>query len=348
VGEGSMVKSLASGFFGLMLSFVGLEISTGTTRYTFGWLYLQDGIKLVPLFIGVFAIAEMMLLLKKGGSIAGEEAVDSPGTQRRQGLKDIFTYWRTTLTSSVTGVVVGLAPGLGAAAAQFIAYAQAMKLSKNGRHFGTGHVEGVIAADAATNAKDGGSLVPTLAFGIPGSSAMALLLAAMIALGIRPGQEMLTDNLHLVWMFIFILVIANIFGAALCIAFTAFLARVTHVRASSLAPPILIISLFGAYATNRQIPDVWVAVAAGLLGYVMVRYGYSRATFVIGFVLGILLERHYLLSMRLYGWEFLMRPVTMGIAIAIAAVIALPIVARLIRAARSPKSPDEEKDRLNV
>lgn len=337
VGEGSMLKSLSSGFAGLMLSFVGLEISTATARYTFGSLYLIDGVRLVPLFIGLFAVAEMIILLRKGGTIAPQEAESGARSQITEGFLDVFRHWRTTLSSSATGVVVGLAPGLGAAAAQFIAYTQAMKLSKNGKNFGTGEVEGVIAADAATNSKDGGALVPTLAFGIPGSSAMALLLAAMIGLGIRPGPSMLTENLDLVWMFIFILVIANIVGAALCIAFSGLFAKITRVTASTLAPPILIISLFGAYATSRTLGDVWTAVVAGVIGYGMVRFGYSRATFVIGFVLGILLERHYLLSMRLYGLDFLRRPVTVGIALAIIAVIVLPVAARIIRALRAPK-----------
>lgn len=340
VGEGSKLKSLTAGFAGLMLSFVGLEISTATARYTFGTLYLIDGVRLVPLFIGLFAVAEMLILLRKGGTIAAQEAKYGTRTQIADGFLDVFRHWRTTVISSTVGVVVGLAPGLGGAAAQFIAYTQSMKLSKNGKKFGTGEVEGVIAADAATNSKDGGALVPTLAFGIPGSSAMALLLAAMIGLGIRPGQSMLTENLHLVWMFIFILVIANVLGAALCIAFAGAFAKVTRVTASTLAPPILVISLFGAYATSRALGDVWTALIAGFIGYGMVRFGYSRATFVIGFVLGILLERHYILSMNLYGLEFIRRPVALGIAAAIVLVVGFPVVARLIRSARRPGTPD--------
>jgi TctA family transporter len=348
VGEGSMIKSLSSGFAGLMLSFVGLEISTATARYTFGSLYLIDGIRLVPLFIGLFAVAEMIVLLRKGGTIAAQEAQAGAKSQIRDGFLDVFRHWRTTLTSSATGVIVGIAPGLGAAAAQFIAYTQAMKLSKNGKNFGTGEVEGVIAADAATNSKDGGALVPTLAFGIPGSSAMALLLAAMIGMGIRPGPSMLTENLDLVWMFIFILVLANIVGAVLCIAFSGLFAKITRVTASTLAPPILIISLFGAYATSRTLGDVWTAIIAGLIGYGMVRFGYSRATFVIGFVLGILLERHYLLSMRLYGLDFLRRPITLLILCAIIAVIVLPFVARIVRALRAPQQQSSTVDPADI
>jgi TctA family transporter len=348
VGEGSMIKSLSAGFAGLMLSFVGLEISTATARYTFGSLYLIDGIRLVPLFIGRFAVAEMIVLLRKGGTIAAQEAQAGAGSQMRDGFLDVFRHWRITLASSTTGMLVGIAPGLGAAAAQFIAYTQAMKLSKNGKDFGTGQVEGVIAADAATNSKDGGALVPTLAFGVPGSSAMALLLAAMIGMGIRPGPSMLTDNLDLVWMFIFILVIANIVGAALCIAFSGLFAKITRVTASTLAPPILVISLFGAYASSRTLGDVWTALVAGLIGYGMVRFGYSRATFVIGFVLGILLERHYLLSMRLYGLDFLRRPVTLGILLAIIAVIVLPVASRIVRALRAPKTPAPPAERSEV
>lgn len=347
VDKGEMLKSLVAGFMGLMLSFVGMEISTATSRYTFGSLYLADGIGLVPLFIGLFAIAEMIILLRKGGSIADATSESTARSQMFTGMKDVFIQWRTTLSSSVTGIVVGLAPGLGATTAQFIAYSQAAKLSKRADYFGTGEVEGVIAADAATNSKDGGALVPTLAFGIPGSAAMAILLAAMISLGIQPGPSMLTENLHIVWLFILILVIANITGAALCIALSGMFAKVTHVRASTLAPPILMISLFGSYSSSRHVGDIITALVAGVLGYTMVRFGYSRATLVIGYVLGILLERHFLLSMRLYGYDFIQRPIAASLLVAVLATLLVPPLRRRwtrVRSARAEFLPSSDEE----
>lgn len=341
VGEGSLLKALISGFMGLMLSFVGLEISTATTRFTFGSLYLMDGIRLVPLFMGMFAITEMINLLCRGGSIANRKPATSIRSQTWQGIGDVFRNWKATMVSSTSGIFVGLAPGLGAAAGQFIAYGQVMRLSKNRDKFGTGEVEGVIAADAATNAKDGASMVPTFAFGIPGSSVMALFLAAMIGMGVRPGPEMLTTNLHLIWMFIFTLVIANIIGTSVCLLFSGQLARITNVTVSILVPPILVVSLFGSYSSSRHIGDIWVMLGAGILGYAMTRFGYSRSTFVIGFVLGIMLERHYLLSMRLFGLSFLTRPVVIGIMAVMFLLLVVPYLERLKARRRSKKLEDQ-------
>lgn len=331
VTEGTVLKSLIAGLSGLMLAFVGLEIGTGTTRYTFGQLYLWDGIQLVPMMIGLFAIAEMMALLRRGGSIAGAEQRTGAVAQTLQGVKDVFIHWRVTLQSSATGVAFGLAPGVGATSAQFVAYTQALRMSKRGDEYGTGVVEGVIAADAATNSKDGGDLVPSLAFGVPGSPQTAILLAAMITVGIQPGPEMLTTHVHIIWMFIWVLVIANIIAALLCIATTGLFARVTRIRSTTLAPIILLLGLFGAYATSNHVGDVITALAFGVAGYMMMRFKYSRATFSIGFVLGIIVERNYLLSMRLYGWEFLLRPVALGIVAFVALVVAVPEIRRFFR-----------------
>jgi putative tricarboxylic transport membrane protein len=334
VAQGETLKALVAGGLGLVLSFVGLEQSTGTTRFVFGQLYLWNGIGLVPLMIGLFAIAEMIELMRQGGSIAhATEGVQRKG-QVLQGTLDVFRHWRTTLQSSITGLWVGIAPGMGDAAAQFIAYTQAAKTSKHPEKFGTGVVEGVIASDAATNSKEGGALIPTLAFGIPGSSSMAVLLAAFVAFGIRPGRDMVIDHVDLVWMIIWILVVANLIAAGLCLTFTGPFARLTSVRAAILVPAILVISVFGAYATTNHVGDVITAVVFGLLGYTMKHYGYSRATFLIGFVLGELLERHYLLSMRLFGLGFLTRPVTMGLIAFVVLVFSIPLFKRVWKAAR--------------
>lgn len=341
VSQGETLKALVSGGLGLVVSFVGLEQSTGTTRFVFGQLYLWDGIGLVPLMIGLFAIAEMIELMRQGGSIAhATEGVKRKG-QTVQGALDVLRHWRTTIQSSVTGLWVGVAPGMGDAAAQFIAYAQAAKTSKHPEKFGTGTVEGVIASDAATNSKDGGALIPTLAFGIPGSSSMAVLLAAFVAFGIRPGRDMIVDNADIVWMIIWILVIANLAAAALCLGFTGYFARLTSVRAGILVPAILVISLFGAYATTHHVGDVITAVVFGFLGYAMKRYGYSRATFLIGFVLGDLVERNYLLSMRLFGLDFLSRPITMGLIAFVVVIFSIPLLKRLWRRAVGPDERDE-------
>lgn len=313
VREEALLKGLASGGLGLTLSFIGMEGSSGVTRFTFGQLYLWDGLRLVPFMIGLFAIAEMLDLTARGGSIAqdADGKVDTKVSGSWEGVKDVFREWRTTLRSSLLGVWVGVLPGLGGSAAQFLAYAQEVRVTKDpDPPFGEGNVRGVIAADATTNSKDGGSLVPTLAFGIPGSSSMAILLAGLVTLGIQPGPEMLGSRMDILWMIIFVLVFSNIFAAVLVAFFANTFAKLTYLRAALIVPPVLVISLFGAYATTRNIGDIWTALGIGVLGYFMKKYGYSRATLVIGFVLGPLLEHYLQQSLQLFGpWFLFNRPI---------------------------------------
>lgn len=325
VREEALLKGLASGGLGLALSFIGMEGSSGVTRFVFGQLYLWDGLRLVPFMIGLFAIAEMLSLTAKGGTIAetAEGRPDAKISGALEGVRDVFRHWRTTVRSSLLGVWVGILPGLGGSAAQFLAYAQEARATKNpDPPFGEGNVRGVIAADATTNSKDGGALVPTLAFGIPGSSSMAILLAGLVTLGIQPGPDMLKSRLDVLWMIIFVLVISNIFAAVLVILFANTFAKLTYLRASLIVPPVLVISLFGAYATTRQIGDIWTALGIGILGYFMKKYGYSRATLVIGFVLGPLLEHYLQQSLQLFGpWFLFNRPIAFALLLVLVASI---------------------------
>ncbi len=314
MGPSDTLKSLVAGGLGLMLSFVGLEQSTATARYTFGQLRLWDGIPLVPVLIGLFAMSEMAVLLVRGRAVVGDGTALEQRGQVMAGLRDVMVHWRTTISGSVTGVWVGIAPGLGEAASQFIAYGQAARWSRHPERFGTGIVEGVIAADAATNSKEGGALIPTLAFGVPGSASMAVLLAAFMAAGIQPGRALLEDDVHLIWMLIWVLVLGNLVAGALALLLICPAARLTVIRPALLVPPILLLSVLGAYATNGRILDVVIAAGAGFVGYAMRSFDYSRAALLIGFVLGAELERNLLLATRLYGPQFILRPVALALA----------------------------------
>jgi putative tricarboxylic transport membrane protein len=331
------LKALISGGLGLMLAFVGMERSTGIQRFTFGELYLWEGLHLVPVLLGLYAVAEMIGLMRRGGAIARRAPQEGPLTQLRTGIRDTFHHWKALLQSSAAGLWVGLAPGLGDSAAQFIGYTQVARTSKNRANFGKGEIEGVVAADAATNSKEGGALIPTLAFGIPGSSSMAIIIAGFLAFGLQPGPAMLTDHIDLVWMIIWIMVFANLLATALCMGITPFMARITSLRASLIVPPILIASMFGAFAANNNILDIVVLLVFGLLGVMLKEFGYSRPIFLIGFVLGHLLEQNYLLSMRLFGPAFLTRPIVLVIFGVMALVILGPLIASLRKALGKPE-----------
>jgi putative tricarboxylic transport membrane protein len=335
VGLGDTRKALMVGLFGFMLAFIGQEPSTATLRYTFDIVYLYDGIALLPFLIGLFAVAEMLTLCaKRSGSISAVPL--DPGAGLLRGILDVFRHWKATVQSSIVGVVIGLIPGLGGETAQFLAYSQVARTSKNKEQFGKGAIEGVIAADAATNSKDGGALLPTLMLGIPGSSGMAVTLVFLVALGIQPGPEMLTTNAPFLWQMVWILVIANLMATAFCLAGSNVMAKVTRVRAQIVVGPVLVLALLGSYANSSNMGDIVTCVFFGIVGYYMMKYGYSRSTLVIGFVLGGMMESYYLLSMRLYGPEFLVRP---GVLIAGGLIIASLLVPVLLRRRKRRNAP---------
>jgi putative tricarboxylic transport membrane protein len=329
VGTGSMLKSLLTGGFGLMLSFVGQELSTGSLRYTFDQLYLWEGIPLIPTVIGLFAVAEMIELAVHGGAIVqkGLEARGSP----LHGMMDVVRHWALFLRASVIGTVIGIIPGLGGELANFLAYGHAVQSSKDRGRFGKGAPEGVIAPEAANNAKEGGALVPTLAFGIPGSSSMAILLGAFYILGLQPGPKMLTENLDIVFMLVWIVAVANVIGALIGLGFAKWLSSITMVRGSLMVPVIFVVALFGAFATNNSMGDILVAAGFGVLGYFMKKHHYSRATLVIGLVLGRITEKNLLLAMKLYGWSMFQRPLTLAMLVMILFILLYPVYQSLRR-----------------
>jgi putative tricarboxylic transport membrane protein len=346
VSGADSLKALISGGLGVMLSFVGMEGSTATQRWTFGELALWDGFSLIPVILGLYAVTEMVGLMRRGGAIAKRPPQEGPLKQLGQGAMDTLRHKSAVLQSSVAGMWVGMAPGMGDAAAQFIGYGQVARTSKRGHLFGTGEVEGVIAADAATNSKEGGALIPTMAFGIPGSSGMAIILAGFLAFGIQPGPTMITENISIVWMIIWILIFANIIAALLCAAITPGMAKVTGLRASLIVGPILVASMLGAFSVRNNFFDVYVLLGFGLLGTLLKEFGYSRPLVLIGFVLGPLLEHNYLLSTRIFGSAYLTRPIVMIIFAVLALVVISPLLGRLVRGLRrsSVKSPDGGED----
>jgi len=202
VGEGTLIKGLASGFFGIMLSFVGYDPITSVLRYTFGIQYLWDGIPVVPALFGLLAIGEVMDLLVKERAVAEAQSARASRRQVWAGVRATFKNMPLVLRSSALGTFIGAIPGVGGTVAGFLSYMQAKQTCKNSENFGKGDVRGVIAPEAANDAKEGGALLPTLAFGIPGSSAMAVFLGALTLHGIDVGQDIFVANLDVVYMLI--------------------------------------------------------------------------------------------------------------------------------------------------
>lgn len=331
VGASSVPKAFVSAALGVMVGLVGQEQSTGALRFTFGQVYLWDGVSLIAALIGMYAVSEMIhLARRRGGTIVENvaEAKQQSGLSGiRRGVLDAFVYWGATLRSSLVGIVIGIMPGIGATAAQFIGYSYVAKAYRKRAKvpFGQGAIEGVIAADASTNSKDGGGFVPTLVFGIPGGLQYAVVLGAFLILGVTPGRSFLEDSGDLAWLIIFILVIANILAGAFVLSLLKWLVKLAYVRLSLLVPVVLCFCIFGAFQASTHGGDIIVALVFGAVGYAFMCFGYSRAIFVIALVLGPLLEKNFVLSYNLFGLGLFTRPVTLGLLGLLLLVIAVSV-----------------------
>jgi len=322
----SPLKGIIVGALGLLISMVGVHLITAVPRFTFDNLYLMEGVPLVPLTIGLFAIPELIFLATRGTTIANVELTNIRAGMM-QGIKDTFIHWWLVVRSSFLGVWIGIIPGLGSSVADWLAYGHAKQTCKGAKEtFGTGDVRGVIAVDAATNAKEGGAMIPTLAFGIPGSSTLALIFGGLIIVGITPGREMLTTQLDVTFSIIWLLIIASILTTLLCLLFTKQLAMVTRISPKILFPVILAMAVMGSFASSNQFEDVLLMLAFGTLGYFMRAAGWPRPPLLLGLVLGPLAERHMWTSVQIYGAEFLLRPGVLVILGILLISVAYPIL----------------------
>jgi putative tricarboxylic transport membrane protein len=299
------IKGILIAGLGLVLAMVGVDPISGMERYTLESLDLQEGIGLVPVALGLFAIPEIVEL-GTTGTIAREKYGRLGGVM--QGVRDSVKHWALAARCGMIGAVIGIIPGLGGGVSQWLAYGHSVQSSGNSESFGKGDVRGVIGPCAANNSGIGGSLIPTIAFGIPGSVVMAVLLGAFLIHGIVPGPKMLTENLALTFSFVWVIILSNVIAVAVAFLFINHLARLTTVRSTLLVPAILVLVLISAYTSRNSMFDVGLMLAFGLLGLVMVYLDWPRAPFLLGLVLGPLIEKYLFISYSRYGVELLVRP----------------------------------------
>jgi TctA family transporter len=341
---GDMLKGLIAGGFGLLLAMAGLDSYTATPRYTFGLYYLWDGVPLVPVTIGLFAIPEVIDLAVKGGSIAQISSTKIGGVM--EGIKDTFRHWMLVIRCSAIGALVGIMPGMGSGVGQFLAYAHAVQTSKNKERFGKGAIEGVIGPGAANNSKEGGSLIPTVAFGVPGGLHSALLLGAFTILGLTPGLAMLRpeQNLSLTYSLVWTIILANLITVPLCFLFLKQLVYLTEVRGSILIPILLMLIYVGGFVTNT-FGDMVMVLLFGALGWLMVTFGWIRPPLLIGLVLGELVEKNLFIAVDAYGgFGWLTRPVVLVLLTIVLAGIAVPIYQHI----KNPKQRSEVAGRWRL
>ncbi len=320
LGKEDLTRSMIAGLSGLLLAMVGLDNVTNQERFTFGLFELRDGLSLVPVILGLFAVAEMFDLWVRRGSLSGgmhTTRLSAKETQKQifHGIGEAFKHWWLVLRCSAIGATMGLIPGLGSAPAAFVAYGHAKQSSKNKDTFGKGNIEGVIGSEAANDAVEGGALASTLAFGIPGSSSMGILLAGLYILGVETGPNIITYHVDIVFLMLFTIIIGNLIGTVVGLFLVNPLSRATSLRASILVPVLLVIVFTGAFAVNHSGFDIGVAILFGVLGYLMKELGYSRAAMLIGFVLGYAVDKNLYLALQLSGPYFLLDPIPLTLAI---------------------------------
>src|SRR5918911_327962 len=329
LSRGNMVKGVLMGAFGLMLSMVGLDPQSGTQRYTFGNLNLWDGLGLVPVTVGLFGIGEIVDLWVKQKSIS-EIRVGKVGGAW-QGCVDVFRHLWLTVRCSLLGTVIGVIPGLGGGS-QWMAYAHTVQSSKEQASFGKGDVRGVIGPGAAMNAKEGGNLVTTVAFGVPSSVTMAILLGAFLIQGVVPGPKMLNENLSLTMSFVWVLIMSHVISVGLSFLLLNQMVRITEIRSALILPGIVFLVLFGGFSENNTFFAMFVTLGAGLLGMVMVWLDWPRPPLILGLVLGKLAENNLFISYARYDVSFVTRPLMLAIiALSLVIVFAPAVRARFGR-----------------
>jgi len=323
----SLLKGITVACFGLVLTTVGYADATGVPRFYFGIDYLLDGLPMIPIVLGLFGIPELMELAVKGTSISRVAPQDAVRSRLIDGIKDVFVHRWLTIRSALIGTYVGMLPGLGAAIVDWIAYGHAVQSAKDKSQFGSGDIRGVIAPETANNAHKAGALIPTVAFGIPGSIGTAILLGALVIKGLRPGPDMLTFDLPLTFSMVWEIAIANVIAAGLLLLFARHLYKLAFLPGHLIVPGVMTVLLMGAWIATNSIGDWWVALAMGTIGYLMKQGGWPRPPLILALVLGALMENNYQLSTQIYGqyaW-FYNRPVVVLIELLIVATVVLAL-----------------------
>lgn len=322
----SVAKGLAAASFGLLLSTIGYAQDAAIPRYWMDQTYLLDKLPLIPVVLGLFAMPELIDLAARDRAIARIQTDRTNWSQLGQGIGDAFRNWWLALRCSAIGVYIGMIPGVGGAVVDWIAYGHALQSTRNPETYGTGDIRGVIAPEAANNAVRGGSLIPTVAFGVPGSAMNALLLGALLIQGLQPGKPMLTTELPITFAMIWDIAIANIIAAVLLMVLANQIAKLSFISGHLIVPGVLLFVFMGAWLSLSEIGDWITLMIFGALGYLMKLGGWPRPPVVLAFILGSLMENSFLLSWKIHeGLGWMDRPIVLVIFALVAATLVFSI-----------------------
>ncbi|WP_255193123.1 tripartite tricarboxylate transporter permease [Natronobeatus ordinarius] len=296
VARGSIVKGFVAGAFGLLLTTIGIAPMSSELRFTFGSLELYDGLNFVAAILGLFAIAEMLKLAGERGGIA-RDGIAVDGTHTR-GVREVLSHPVTLVKSAFIGMGIGSLPGSGAAVSNFVAYGEAMRSSASDR-FGRGEILGVIASESSNNGTVGGSLIPALSFGIPGSGATAVLLGGLLMHGLIPGPDLFEGELQLTYSVFVALFVGNLVILVIGLSLVTRMDVLTRINTEYLIPVIVVLAVAGSYTLRSNWIDVATILVLGAVGYYMFQHEYSVIAFILGMVLGGIAEENFLRSLQL-------------------------------------------------
>ncbi len=327
------LKGVVAAGMGLMVGTIGAAPAGGSLRMsTYDMPYLVDGFQLVIIGLGIYAVPEIVSLLRQDRAIAEGGTLGDGWTQ---GLADWWQHKWLSLRCAVIGVLVGVIPGLGGSVVDWLAYGSAVQTAKDKSMFGKGDIRGVIAPESSNNAKEGGGLVPTLIFGIPGSGSMAIFLGGLALLNMSPGPQMVRNNLDITYTIVWSLALANVFGAGLCILLSRWIAKLTTVRFTVLAPYLFMIIAFAAFQSRQSALDLAALIGIGIFGILLRRFDFSRPAFLIGFVLSqqteVFVNQAFQIAGARFrrsaeaGWDYLSSPISIGLVILIVVSVVVGI-----------------------
>lgn len=327
---GNLAKGVLACGLGLMFGALGGAPATGEYRMTLGSPYLGDGLPLVVVGLAMFAVPEIIDLLRAGGAISRSQTL---GQGWLRGLRDMWLYRWLCMRCAGIGCLIGALPGLGGSVVDWIAYGHVKQTARDTSRFGSGDIRGVLAPESANNAKEGGGLIPTLLFGIPGSGSMAVFIGGMVLIGLEPGPAMVEGQLNLTYVIIWSLALANVVGAGSCLLLSRPVAMLTTIRYAYLAPFMIMVICFAAFQAQRDIGDLVALFVLGLLGILLKRFGWPRPAFLIGFVLADQSETYLYQAVQFYDWDFLLRP-------GVLAILAVTVLSAWLGARKAPAAGD--------
>ena len=337
---GDPLKGWIAGFAGLFVATIGQDGIHAYERFHFGNRDLAGGISLVPALVGAFGFAEILVAMQEKRPPVQVNALDSVIPR----IRDVLKYWRTIIRSGVIGTFMGIVPGVGEDVAAWSSYAAAKRASKEKELFGKGSVEGLMAAETGDNACVPGAIIPVLTLQIPGSAPAAVLMAAMLIHGVKPGPMIMIESPQFVYDIVAMMMLATVGILIYGLTLTKFLVQVLRVPTTIIVPMLLVLCTIGSFALASRLFDVWVMVAFGLIGYVLRRFGFPVAPMVLGIVLGDLLEKNFRRGLVLSDGDllpFFTRPISAVLAggIVLIVLFRLPVVRQLFARRPAPGSP---------